>query len=146
VRKSKHVNLSLFVCRTLTKIQRTVLFFVCENIYECIDDSFPVGQCSRKFKVWTLRAIRDISIWFQWHFLAKVNTFELSPAESRFPFTKPFTRISVVEYLIFQCEPESMITCIVIANEEIRCDSSKFKVLYKQSSAQILASKTFREM
>lgn len=34
----------------------------------------------------------------------------------------------------------------VIANEEIRRDSSKFKVLYKQSSAQILASKTFREM
>ena len=39
-----------------------------------------------------------------------------------------------------------MITCIVIAKEEIRRDSSKFKVLYKQSSAQILASKTFREM
>ena len=63
-----------------------------------------------------------------------VNPFELSPAESRFPFTKPFTRVSVVEHLIFQCEPESMITCIVIANEEIRRDSSKFKVLYKQSS------------
>ena len=40
----------------------------------------------------------------------------------------------------------SMITCIVIANEEIRRDSSKVKVLYKPSSAQILASKTFREM
>ena len=39
-----------------------------------------------------------------------------------------------------------MITCIVIANEEIRRESSKFKVLFKQSSAQIVASKTFREM
>lgn len=123
MRKSKHISCSLFVCRTLTKIQRTVLLFVCENIYECLDDSFPVGQCSRKFKVWTVRAIRDILIWFRWHFLAKVNAFELSPAESRFPFT----RISVAKYLIFQCELESMITCVVIANEEIRRDSSKFK-------------------
>ena len=70
--------------------------------------------------------------------VAKVNPFELSPAKSRFPFTKPFTRVSVVEYLIFQRAPESMITCIVIANEEIRRDSSKFKVLYKQSSAKRL--------
>ena len=107
---------------------------------------FYCGTMLWQIQSWTLRAIRDISISFQWHFLAKVNAFELSPAESRFPFTKPFTRISVGEYFIFQCEPESMITCIVIANEEIRCDSSKFKVLYKQSSAQILASKTFREM
>jgi len=60
-------------------------------------------------------------------FLAKVNAFELSPAESCFPFT----RISVVESFIFQCEPESMIISVVITNEE------------KQSSAQILASKMF---
>ena len=99
---------------------------------------FYCGTMLSQIQSWTSRAIRDISISFRWHFLAKVNPFELSPAESRFPFTKPFTRVSVVEYLIFQCEPESMITCIVIANEEIRRDSSKFKVLYEQSSAKRL--------
>ena len=56
-------------------------------------------------------------------FVAKVNAFELSPAESCFPFT----RISVVESFIFQCEPENMIISIVITNKEMQRDSPKFK-------------------
>ena len=56
-------------------------------------------------------------------FLAKVNAFEVSPAESRFPFT----RISVDESFIFQCDLESMIICVIITNKQMRHDLSKFK-------------------
>ena len=37
-----------------------------------------------------------------------------------------FTRISVVN-ISFHCEPESMIICVVITNQEMRCDLSNFK-------------------
>ena len=46
----------------------------------------------------------------------------LEQLESRFPFT----RISVGESFIFQCELESMIICVIITNKQMRCDSSKF--------------------
>ena len=56
-----------------------------------------------------------------------INAFELSPAKSHFPFT----RISVSVCSIFQCEPESMVICIIITNKQMRCDLSKFKLTNK---------------